>query len=66
MPNQETTKRKAGEQLVVTEGGVRPDGQVFADEPAAEAEAGRRRRKLQEQSGGAAPPKVEVKQQIFG
>lgn len=65
MPTQETSKRRPGEHLVVTEGGVRRDGQVFTDEASAETEAAKRRRRLQEQSGGAAPPKVEVKQQLL-
>jgi len=66
MPNQEISNRKPGEQVVVTANGVRPDGRVFASEADAEVEAASQRKKLQEQSGGATPPKVEVKRQIFG
>lgn len=55
--------RQNGEGLVVTEGGVRSDGNVYTD-PAAAAAAAQRKKTLNEQGGQA--PAVAVKQQIFG
>ena len=57
--------RVPGEGFVVTKGGVRVDGQVHVDESAAQAEAAKHQKKLQE-AGGATATKVEVKKQLFG
>ena len=65
MSNSDTVKM-SGEGFVVTEGGVRKDGQVYTSEAAAQADAEKRKKKLQEQAGSAPAPAVEVKRQIFG
>lgn len=54
-----------GEGYVVTVGGARKDADVHVDESTAQVEAAKRKQKLQEQSGTAAP-QVEVKKQLFG
>jgi cytochrome P450 len=66
MPTVQTDKLRPGEKVVVTEGGVRRDGQVFDDAQAAQPEVERRRKALQEQAGDKTPPAVEVKRQLFG
>lgn len=57
------SKRLPNEGLVVTEGGLRKDGQVHQTQESATANAAARKKQITEQGG---EPKVEVKQQLFG
>ena len=58
--------RVSGEGFVVTEAGVRVDGQVHTSESVAQVEAAKRQKKLQEQAGATPAPRVEIKKQLFG
>lgn len=65
MNNPSTPSQRPSEGFVVTEGGVRREGDVHKTRPAAEAAAAKRKPVLTEQGGNPAP-QLAVKQQLHG